>query len=819
MLPAEFTSLQAFNQNAVSSQPMSQLVIDNFPELIYWKNNDLVFQGCNLAFAKAVGLTSPQQIVGKTDEELPLKNQMLGFLGNRDTQVIQNSTSFEQITVSTLASEEEVWLDIRKNPLINSLGEIVGIFCRIEDISTRKLEEAQLIESQQRRLALMVEQTPLAVIEWNRNFEIKEWNQAAERIFGYSKSEVLGRSFHFLVADDFKIILEEMLNGFVNQKQRMLSTNENLTKDGRKIICEWYNYPLIAANGEVVGIASMAFDITERKHESEQLQKQEQFLRTVYDGADNSIIVVDVTEDGNLRYAGINLAAESESGLNNTQIIGKTPQELFGEVEGTQLFQSYRECVETGKPSSFEECVTFNNQLTYWLTTINPLKDSCGKVYRLIVTALDITKRRRAEIALQNSLKESADIKFALDQAAIIAITDNQGNIEYVNDKFCEISKYTREELIGKNHRIINSGYHPKSFFTQMWKTISSGKVWRGEIKNLAKDRSLYWLDTTIVPMLDDEGKPQHYIAIHNDITARKQAETEVNQKAQDLENTINQLQKAQIQLVQSEKMSGLGQLVAGVAHEINNPVNFIYGNLSHANNYAQDLLEIIQLYRQKYPQPGLEIEELAEELDLEFLVEDLPKLLGSMKVGAQRIREIVTSLRNFSRIDEAQMKEVDIHEGIDSTLMILEHRIKAKSDSPRIEIVKDYGNFSLIECYPSQLNQVFMNILANALDALEEKIEDGNSPTIFIKTELVGCKQVKISISDNGKGIPENIKKRLYDPFFTTKPVGKGTGMGLSISYQIVVEKHCGSLECISEPGKGTEFVITIPKKQCTCK
>ncbi|MEO0935891.1 MAG: PAS domain-containing protein [Cyanobacteria bacterium J06641_2] len=196
MLPAEFTSLQAFNQNAVSSQPMSQLVIDNFPELIYWKNNDLVFQGCNLAFAKAVGLTSPQQIVGKTDEELPLKNQMLGFLGNRDTQVIQNSTSFEQITVSTLASEEEVWLDIRKNPLINSLGEIVGIFCRIEDISTRKLEEAQLIESQQRRLALMVEQTPLAVIEWNRNFEIKEWNQAAERIFGYSKSEVLGRNFH-----------------------------------------------------------------------------------------------------------------------------------------------------------------------------------------------------------------------------------------------------------------------------------------------------------------------------------------------------------------------------------------------------------------------------------------------------------------------------------------------------------------------------------------------------------------------------------------------------------------------------------------------
>ena len=169
--------------------------------------------------------------------------------------------------------------------------------------------------------------------------------------------------------------------------------------------------------------------------------------------------------------------------------------------------------------------------------------------------------------------------------------------------------------------------------------------------------------------------------------------------------------------------------------------------------------------------------------------------------------------------MDEAQMKEVDIHEGIDSTLMILEHRIKAQFDRPRIEIIKDYSELSKIECYPGQLNQVFMNILANALDALEEVIRDGNSPTIHIKTELVGCEQIKISISDNGKGISENIKQRLYDPFFTTKPVGKGTGMGLSISYQIVVEKHCGSLDCISAPGEGTEFVITIPMKQCVCK
>ncbi|MEM7713836.1 MAG: PAS domain-containing protein [Cyanobacteria bacterium P01_A01_bin.68] len=292
MLPAEFKSLQTLNQNTVNSLPICQLVIDNFPEFIYWKNNDLVFQSCNLAFAKAVGLTSPQQIIGKTDDELPLKNKMLGFLGNRDTQVIQNNTSFEKITVLTLASKQKVWLDIRKNPLISPAGEIVEMLCRIEDISIRKLEERLLIESQQRRLSLMVQQTPLAVIEWNRNFEIKEWNQAAERIFGYTKSEVLGRSFNFLVTDDFKIILEEILDDFVNQKQGMLSTNENLTKDGQKIICEWYNYPLIATSGEVVGIASMAFDITERRRAEIALQNSLKETSDIKFALDQAAIVV-----------------------------------------------------------------------------------------------------------------------------------------------------------------------------------------------------------------------------------------------------------------------------------------------------------------------------------------------------------------------------------------------------------------------------------------------------------------------------------------------------------------------------------------------
>ncbi|MGD2182180.1 sensor histidine kinase [Lusitaniella coriacea] len=294
-----------------------------------------------------------------------------------------------------------------------------------------------------------------------------------------------------------------------------------------------------------------------------------------------------------------------------------------------------------------------------------------------------------------------------------------------------------------------------------------------------------------------------------------ERSQSQLIAKNQELKKILHELQCAKSHLLQSEKMSSLGQMVAGIAHEINNPVNFIFGNLIHAKIYTQDTLELIGLYQEHYSSPPPEISERTEDIELNFLQTDLPKLLGSMTVGAERIRNIVLALRNFSRVDKAQMEVCDIHRGLDDTLVILGNRLKAKPDRPEIKTIKEYSQIPPIECYPGQLNQVFTNLLSNAIDAIEGNFTPKNSYTLRICSKVVDKDWVEIQITDSGSGIPKQTQSRLFEAFFTTKPIGKGTGLGLSISYQIIAEQHNGIIWCQDAEDGGTQFTIKIPQKQ----
>ncbi len=439
-----------------------------------------------------------------------------------------------------------------------------------------------------------------------------------------------------------------------------------------------------------------------------------------------------------------------------------------------------------------------------------------------LATLRDITDRKRAEEMLW--LYDRA-IAATSTGVTISDATDPENPIIYCNPAFESMTGYRRQEIIGKNGRFLHGSDTDPAAVEIIRQALQAESECKVILKNYRKDGTAFWNCFSISPVRDRMGQLTHFIGVQRDITERKQAEEALhNSEAQSREQaaqlgaTLEQLKATNSQLVQSEKMSSLGLLLAGVAHEINNPVSFIYGNLAHLTNYTQDLFDHLELYQQHYPNPVAEIQEQREKNDLDFLAEDLPKILSSMSVGVDRICQIVQSLRNFSRHDDSQMKPVNLHEGIDSTLLILNHRLKGNGEKQPIQIVKHYGKLPTVECFAGPINQVFMNILSNAIDALEdansrqtcrEMLE--NPSQIMIGTEVVG-NFVEIKIADNGPGITEEVKQQIFDTFFTTKPIGKGTGMGLSISYQIIVERHKGELYCNSELGKGTEFAIRIP-------
>ncbi|MEH2064315.1 MAG: AAA family ATPase [Nostoc sp.] len=429
------------------------------------------------------------------------------------------------------------------------------------------------------------------------------------------------------------------------------------------------------------------------------LQERGKFLSSIYEGVGCLVFVTDIRDNGKYEYTGWSKSCELAVGISASEVLGKSPQEIMPPDEGAAVEQKYLSCFQTGIPITYEECLTFNDQKTWWLTTLSPLKDETGKVYRVVGTTINISD-------------------------------------------------------------------------------------------------------------------------LYEELRLRKQAESAVTEKSQALGTALEDLQQAQLQIVQSEKMSALGNLVAGVAHEMNNPLGFIAASLKQAKPTIADVVEHLKLYQESLKNPSDRILNHAEEIDLDYSLEDLPKVIDSMVMACDRLKNISTSLRTFSRADKDYKVPFNIHEGIDSTILILKHRLKANEQRPAIEVITEYSNLPKVECFPGQLNQVFMNILANAIDALDEssngqsfgEIKE-NPHKIIIQTSLKD-NQVQIKIADNANGMNEEVKQKIFDHLFTTKAVGKGTGLGLAIAHQIVVDKHSGSIQVDSLPGEGTEFVIFLPIK-----
>jgi two-component system NtrC family sensor kinase len=422
----------------------------------------------------------------------------------------------------------------------------------------------------------------------------------------------------------------------------------------------------------------------------------------------------------------------------------------------------------------------------------------------------DLTQQlQKQKDLLESVFNQSAD--------AIFLVNFETGLIADCNQRAVELFQATsKDELLNIQEESLQKHRFPPPELSSIWDEIEREGFWSREVEYVTKKGKLFW-GNLAAKQIYVAGDRMNLVRV-TDITDRKLAETREWEKSRQLKLALAELKRTQAQLILTEKMSSLGRMVAGIAHEINNPVSFIYGNIIPARRYFQEMLKLIELYQQTYPEPTPEIEAFVEEIDLGFVVEDFSKLMNSMQVGADRIQQIVLSLRNFSRLDEKEIKAVDIHEGIDSALLILQHRLKSKGSGQEIQVIKNYAQLPLVTCYASQLNEVFMNILINAMDFLEyqtSRVITISTSLIAKETAISNSQFVAIRIADNGTGMNEAVKKKIFDPFFTTKPVGSGTGLGLAISHEIVVKKHKGYINCISVLGQGTEFILEIPVKQ----
>ncbi len=881
-------------RQAEETLQLMQFSIDRAADAAFYIRPDATFFYVNQAACRSLGY-SPEELLAMSFHDIAP-----GFpaqLWSLDWQDVKQRGSFTLETQYQTKDGQVFPVEVTLNYLKFNHEEYCCVFAR--DISDRKQAEVALRKSEAlyRTLAKNVPNSGVLLFDREFRYLIAEGIELSRA--GLSKESVEGKTlwdvFDLEVCEAFEPAYWAALAG-------KTTIFEFPYRDQVYLV---YTLPALNEAGEISAGMVMVHNITERKQAEKAIQRSNALLLAQQEAAIDGILVVDekrVIASYNRRFCDmwkipetIRHSGDKQKVLSCVLPSIAQPQRVFSKMEYLEDHPTLigRDEIELNDGRVFD---------CYSAPALSPDGQCYGRVWMF----RDITQRKQTEVKLRqqaererllagmnqrirqslnlaNVLKTAVEevrqflgcdrvliYRFNPDWSGTVDVESvglewrpalgryiedtcfkenkacfyQQGNIRAINDIYnAGLSQCHIELLEGLQARA--NLVVPILQGENLWGLLvayqcSGTRQWQESSINLLKQLSVQLgiaiQQATLFKQLADELTERKAAE-----AALRRSEATLRKQATQLKNTLHELKQTQLQLIQSEKMSSLGQLVAGVAHEINNPVTFIYGNINHADRYAHDLLELVQLYAKYYPEPVSEITNLIEAIDFDFLAEDFPKLLSSMHMGVNRIRQIVVSLKNFSRLDEAEQKPADIHEGIENTLLILQHRLKP--EAANIQLIKEYSNIPPLECYPGQLNQVFMNILNNAIDALEKYYPQATSDSdetctsakshpcrriIKISTEIVdrcipnrssedfaqNLKSVVIRIADNGPGIPKKLNKRIFDPFFTTKTVGEGTGLGLSISYQIIVEKHGGQLRCLSEPGKGTEFIVEIPLK-----
>ena len=820
-----------------------------------------------------------QALTGLAPADLMADAQrFLDRLHPRDSQRFQSTINAAAQTLSPWKFEGRIvalngdtrWWRLDAMPVPQELGEVV--FCGVLfDVTERKsIEEAYRENERQLRMALKV--SDMGVWTWDMATDQVNWKTEPGTLF-----EASAVSF----CDTFNTYLQ---NVHPNDRDRLQKAVSRAISTGQEYQIQYRfllgddTIRWVEERGGlwrdpddlVLGLMGTVIDITDRRLAEAALKKSEERNRTLVNNIPG--VVYRCKADANWTLLFQSDAIADMTGYPVDHPIHQEEWRLIHAADRDRVDQEITTAIAHRQPFEVEYRICHANGSTRWvLETGQPITDVTGTVQLIDGVLTDITRRKESETQLQELARRqglinriSTQIRDSLELMPLLQTTVEAVRRQLVTDRVvvyrfqadwqgevivedCEPTWPSTLGAMGTDNcfptgladnylqgrvrnipDIYQAGLEPCHvqylenlqvranlivpilLKQQLWGLLIAHECRRPRQWTVGEGELLKALADQVGIAIGQADLYHH--ATENAVRARQQAT--------DLKATLAELQRTQSQLVQTEKMSSLGQLVAGVAHEINNPVSFIDGNVAHAAEYATDLLALVAHYRQTYPNPPPTLQQAITAIDLEFLAEDFPKLLKSMQIGAERIKSIVASLRTFSRMDEAEIKAVNLHDGLDSTLMILQHRLKAHGDRPQILLERHYGELPMVECYAGKLNQVFMNLLSNAIDALDEQLAARQQlapPQLIIATTQLTADQVRITITDNGAGIAPDKQQRIFEPFYTTKPIGKGTGIGLSISYQIVTEQHHGTLTCESQLGQGSTFHITIPIQQGT--